>query len=116
MNKDFVLNIKNKLLAEKQELKSKLLEKTSVIDMEGDEVDEIQGKQLAEVDSQLISRLSTRITFIENALSRIEDNSYGVCVDCEDLIAEKRLSFNPCCTTCISCAEEREIKAMQRGK
>jgi len=106
----------NKMIKSNQLSKNKLLEKSSVIDMEGDEVDEIQGKQLAEVNSQLILRISSRINSIDSALNRIEENSYGVCVDCDDLIAEKRLIFNPCCTTCISCAEEREIEAMQRGK
>jgi DnaK suppressor protein len=115
MNKDFLLQIKNKLELEKKELKSKLLEKQIGIDMEGDEIDEIQGKQLAEVNNQLMSRTSNKLNLIDGAISRIDTGVYDTCVDCDDLISEKRLLFNPCITTCISCAEAREIKIMQRG-
>ena len=93
MNKDFLLQIKDKLELEKKELKSKLLEKQIGIDMEGDEIDEIQGKQLAEVNNQLLSRTSNKLNLIDGAISRIDTGVYGTCVDCEDLISDFPINF-----------------------
>lgn len=42
---------------------------------------------------------------IKAALQRIEDGSYGICVQCEEEIPEKRLDLlphTPLCTTCMA--------------
>ncbi len=53
---------------------------------------------------------------IENALSKIERGEFGTCEDCEEAIAEKRLEINPYFSTCISCAELKEIDGKQRAR
>jgi DnaK suppressor protein len=45
---------------------------------------------------------------IERALQRIEDGSFGECLECGELIAPGRLQANPTATLCIGCAEARE--------
>lgn len=45
---------------------------------------------------------------IVGALSRIEDGEFGYCVNCGELIAQKRLQIDPAVTLCISCAESNE--------
>ena len=45
---------------------------------------------------------------IKAALKRIDDGSYGYCVQCDEEIAEKRLELlphTPLCTNCMSGAE-----------
>src|SRR5439155_704280 len=45
---------------------------------------------------------------IVQALEKIKDGSYGICVDCEGLILEKRLQFYPNAERCLSCQEAFE--------
>ncbi len=45
---------------------------------------------------------------IEAALARIERNEFGLCIDCGDHIAEKRLTYSPFAARCIICQEEVE--------
>lgn len=77
-----------------------------------------------ELDQQSIGRLSrmdamqqqamaianeterqNEILRIENALKRIENDEYGICVSCGEDIAIKRLEVNPTTFLCIECAK-----------
>ena len=108
--------MKNSLLAQKQDLLKQTVQQEVDVDTEGDETDEIQGNMLIEMTNQLNSRNSVKLSQIEAALKRIEENSYGLCLDCGESIPEKRLLNNPYFQTCVSCAEEREIEEKQRKR
>jgi len=43
-------------------------------------------------------------TRIEMALRRIDEDEYGYCLMCDELIANKRLELDPAVVTCIKCA------------
>ena len=45
---------------------------------------------------------------IDEALKRIEDKSYGDCLDCEKSIAIRRLKAVPYASLCIACQRLRE--------
>lgn len=45
---------------------------------------------------------------VEEALARIEDGTYGICVRCGNPIDSARLKVLPYATLCISCKEEEE--------
>ena len=107
INKKSVEKIKDMLLIQKRDLQSKSYH--SEIDVDGDETDEIQGKILATINSTLSSRDREKIRRIDIALQKIEDNTFGICEECDDIILEKRLEANPYCITCISCAEKLEM-------
>ncbi len=109
---NFLDKVKNILLEEKSKLLSLSNDKV-VIDTEGDEIDEIQGIQLLELNKKLNIRNSIKLKQIEDALVKITKSTYGLCSDCEDEISEKRLLVNPHFLTCISCAEEREMESKQ---
>ena len=47
---------------------------------------------------------------IDEALKRIEDKSYGDCLDCEKPIAPKRLHAVPYASLCIACQRTRESR------
>ncbi|MBI3076406.1 MAG: RNA polymerase-binding protein DksA [Deltaproteobacteria bacterium] len=53
------------------------------------------------------------ITKIREALSRIEDGTYGICEACGNEISEKRLEARPVTTFCIDC-KTREEEAEKR--
>ena len=46
------------------------------------------------------------IAHLKAAIGRIEDGSYGVCVDCGDDISAGRLDAIPETTQCVACAEK----------
>jgi RNA polymerase-binding transcription factor len=45
---------------------------------------------------------------IDEALSRIEDGSFGICEECGEAIQAARLQARPVTTLCIKCKEEQE--------
>ena len=45
---------------------------------------------------------------IEAALERIEHGEYGQCMECGELISEKRLEAVPAAELCISCKDKKE--------
>lgn len=51
---------------------------------------------------------TTEIAAIDAALQRIQDGSYGECVDCGAAIAEARLKAAPEAARCITCQEKHE--------
>ena len=116
MKKMILKKIKKNLLEQKVFLFTKInkVDNSEIIDIDGDEVDEIQGALIASVSQQLSSRDNQKLCQIQNALAKIEDGTFGKCEDCDEEIAEKRLEFNPYFTTCISCAEQRELDSKKR--
>jgi DnaK suppressor protein len=112
MEKIFLEKIKEQLLAEKSVLEIK---NVSEIDLDGDDTDRIQAKILMQVDAQLNIRSANKLKQIEHALIKIENNTYGICIDCEEEIENKRLINNPQFQTCVICAEKREFESKQRA-
>ncbi len=47
---------------------------------------------------------------IRSALKRIDSGDYGICVDCGDDIAEKRLKAQPTALHCIDCRMDFEAR------
>ena len=48
------------------------------------------------------------LDLVEQALGRIRSRTYGVCEECEGVIAKKRLEAIPFAPLCIRCAEKME--------
>ncbi|HNC94892.1 MAG TPA: RNA polymerase-binding protein DksA [Myxococcota bacterium] len=61
-------------------------------------------------DFQLRIRDRERVLIhkIQEALKRLDDGEYGICVACGDEISEKRLIARPVATHCIDCKTELE--------
>ena len=51
------------------------------------------------------NRRQTEISRIEIALSRISEQTYGLCISCEENIEQKRLQNDPAVAICINCAK-----------
>ncbi len=75
----------------------------------------------ATLESEFALELRTRdrerklIRKIDDALSRIEDGSYGYCVETGEPIGVKRLEARPVATLCIEAQERRERREKQYG-
>ena len=80
-----------------------------------DEIDQAS----SEYNQSLAARLRDREKFllkkIEDALARIESNTYGICEICEEDISLKRLEARPVTTMCIRCKEEQEKQEKSYG-
>ncbi|OIP96640.1 hypothetical protein AUK40_04760 [Candidatus Wirthbacteria bacterium CG2_30_54_11] len=70
-----------------------------------DEAERVVGLEMGIMTQENLKHAHLEII---EALSRIEDGSYGICVDCGERIAEKRLSFAPASRYCISCQIKHE--------
>lgn len=115
MNKAFLQRMKSILLSERDDLTKKTSREVD-IDTDGDETDEIQANILIELNNQLSTRNAAKLVQIADALHRVDNKTYGLCLDCGEAIPEKRLLINPHFQTCISCAEERESQDKQRKR
>ncbi len=73
----------------------------------------------AESDRAFTLRLRDRerklIKKIQQALTRIEEGEFGVCVECGDDIGIARLKARPMTTLCINCKSKQEEDEMVRG-
>jgi len=73
----------------------------------------------AESDRAFTLRLRDRerklIKKIQQALQRIEDCEFGVCVECGDDISIPRLKALPMTTLCINCKSKQEQDEQVRG-
>jgi DnaK suppressor protein len=72
---------------------------------EPDLFDEIQLAADRALVVQALDRYSTLLRDVRSALQRIEDRSYGYCLECEEAINPRRLAAVPWARFCLSCQE-----------
>jgi DnaK suppressor protein len=65
-------------------------------------VDAMQMQQMALESSR---RRERRLIGVEQALKRLEQQRYGICVDCDEDINVHRLEIDPTAIRCIKCAQ-----------
>jgi DnaK suppressor protein len=61
-----------------------------------------------EISHILTDRDRGKLEAIDEALSRVDDGSYGLCEDCGAEIAEGRLQALPFTRLCVTCQSDRE--------
>jgi DnaK suppressor protein len=61
-----------------------------------------------EISHILTDRDRGKLEAIDEAISRVEDGSYGLCEDCGAEIAEGRLQALPFTRLCVTCQSDRE--------
>jgi DnaK suppressor protein len=82
------------------------------VDNPPDTIDRVQHAAERELAIRQIESDFNRLRSIRLALQRIEDGSYGTCVNCEGEIGVKRLRALPWAAHCVKCQEiaDREVK------
>lgn len=68
-----------------------------------------------DIELALIQMKSETLQKIEEALARLDEQTYGNCFECGDEISERRLRALPFAVRCKDCEEAREI-AEQRER
>jgi DnaK suppressor protein len=73
-----------------------------------DEMDLASSEYLQSFEFRLRGREKAHLAKLDLALKKIDDGSFGVCVECDELIAKKRLEARPETQLCIRCKEDQE--------
>jgi len=68
-------------------------------------IDAIQQQQM---QASAVRRMEQRATMVQSALTRITDNEYGFCLNCEEPMELKRLEARPESQICIQCAKKKD--------
>jgi len=81
----------------------------------GDILDSVSEERTRELDMILTDREKRKLQQIDDALDRIEENSYGQCEECGVKIPKARLKVLPFAKFCVECQEkmEREEKYLR---
>jgi DnaK suppressor protein len=66
-----------------------------------------------EIASRGLSRNASLVRDVREALHRLADGTYGVCIDCEESIAPKRLAAVPWTPRCLSCQSDFETAGVE---
>jgi len=106
-----LVEIEGRLFAERRELLSEF----AAMALESDELsagwqdrDSASEDELREVEFTRRDSRHRRLALVDEALIRLREGTYGVCLQCEGAIAAKRLRSDPASTMCIACAKATE--------
>jgi DnaK suppressor protein len=86
-----------------------------VIEKAADTLDQVQFAGERELAIRNLDRGSKLLRSIRNALARIEDGSYGVCLHCDTAINPKRLAAVPWAAYCVRCQEAADRYEFESG-
>ncbi len=94
------------LLARRADLQARLSEIKHEINLP---LDQDLEDQAAEVESDEVlaavgREIESELAVVNQALARLEEGGYGICVDCGQPIASQRLAASPYSVRCFDCA------------
>ena len=114
MKKEFIEKMKTKLVAQRNEILESLAKKSE--DFKG-LVNAVESGDVCDIASDAIDRTmldslgqqdKDKLDLIENALTRIVQGTYGVCIDCGKDIPMARLEALPWTGMCVDCKSKSE--------
>jgi DnaK suppressor protein len=107
----------NVLRTKATELKNAIRNREAIaIETNSDLMDQIQHATERELALDRLQRESNIAREVRAALSRIQNNTFGVCLDCETEIGLKRLTAVPWTRSCIVCQEAADCAWKQPGE
>jgi DnaK suppressor protein len=83
------------------------------IETSPEELDRIQHAQERDFAIDALDRDSMRLGEVRAALKRIDTDTFGICLDCEQDISMKRLAAVPWAELCIICQEAADNMASE---
>lgn len=103
--------IRADLLERKRDLETVLADLSSeaIEDPQGQDLgDQALSSSMESLRQSLQNTEQTEYRMILEAIAAIDEGVYGICVDCEGPISEKRLKHYPNAVRCIACQEALE--------
>ena len=112
MKKSELNQHKKALLKKKEDLEQSISEKGTLTgesgtDGHGDFADRSAAANEEEISIQLKQTDAKLLRAIDDALARVENGSYGICIECEEEISAARLKAVPWTKVCITCKEKQ---------
>lgn len=104
--RDILTHQRNSMLARVRELRRDQEDETLTVP--SDELDIARSQVDVEMHASLIERSEDLLKAIAEALSRLEEGSYGICEGCETEIPLERLKALPFAFYCFDCQEKSE--------
>jgi len=107
MNQDQLDFFKDRLINMKKELRQHLENERSELSKQSRECDDLDRAQIEEeihLRLRILDRESKLLPKIDEAIKRIDEGSYGYCVNTGEAIGVERLLVRP---TALFCAEEK---------
>jgi len=98
MRKELLQDVSQSMRAESDHLKFDI----------GDFYDHASTDRDRELALMLADREREKLTFVDDAIKRIESGTYGICESCEEEIDKDRLAAMPFTKLCLSCQEDLE--------
>lgn len=114
MKKDYIERFAHLLKARKTELEqqnqmSAEARDTVALDQQSigrlSRMDAMQGQAMAQAQER---QRKGELMRIEQALTRIQNDEFGYCVECGDAVSVKRLEVDPAVLFCLKCAQASE--------
>jgi len=68
-------------------------------------VSRVDAMQMQQMALESARRRERQLISVDQALERLDQQIYGLCVDCDEDINVRRLEINPTAIRCIKCAE-----------
>lgn len=94
------------LEAKQKELMGGLRKREGIeIEAQPDEFDEAQRTAERELLILTLDRGSIQLRAVRAALARIADDSFGICLQCDEPISPRRLAVVPWAPLCLKCQE-----------
>ena len=104
--KEMLLKMRSDL-AQEISRRSKVTTEPGMHDI-GDILDMVSEERTRELEILLTDREKRKLHQIDDALDKIEDNTYGLCEECSAKIQRARLKVLPFAKCCIDCQEKNE--------
>ena len=114
MERLFLERMKDELLKQRQDLLRHLandseefreiaedVDPKDVVDMASEDVDKKNIEALNVIESK-------KLQLIDNALSRIQNDRYGICMECSKVIPRARLEAVPYALFCVECQATKD--------
>ncbi len=106
-----VLQAQRKAALEEAETELKLIHEQSVADVAGevsDTGDQSVAMLVTDTNNAMAQRHLGEVREIDRALTQIHGHGYGLCIDCGDKIAYRRLEAFPTAVRCADCQTRHE--------
>ncbi|HZQ54171.1 MAG TPA: TraR/DksA family transcriptional regulator [Bryobacteraceae bacterium] len=109
-------NIRATLEAKHRELLGGIGSREDIrIENAADPFDNLQLQMNREVVIRTLDSDSALLRQISGALQRLEEGTFGICLECEEEIPARRLQVLPWAAHCVSCQEKADRRAAQVG-
>ncbi|PKH02979.1 TraR/DksA family transcriptional regulator [Psychromonas sp. MB-3u-54] len=111
MHPDNIIQFRKQLIALKEELIVALA--STANDIKPVALDQAAVGRVSRVDAMQIQQMALessrrrerRLISVEQGLKRLDQQIYGICIDCDEDINVRRLEIDPTAIRCIKCAQ-----------